>query len=88
MINKTRELFEGTIEELRKKFNETGGSEYDHVCNQIEFVYDCIINNKDIKKELGGRKLNFTVVASRNFSGPEEYLNEKVGEIGLITGRL
>jgi len=53
------------------------------VCKQIEFLYDCITHNKDIESELNGRELNFHIVASRNFSGPDENLLSQVGDISV-----
>lgn len=89
MINKeTDDLFKETIEELKVKFETTGDSVYETILNQIVFVYDCMLNNKNLITELGGKKLNFSIVASRNLGGPDELLNEKICRIGVIAGRL
>jgi hypothetical protein len=57
---------------------------YPLIYKQLEFIKDCVLNNKSIINELNGRELNFNVVASRNFAGPEERLEKKIGEIVIL----
>ena len=60
---------------------------YAMIARKLEFLKDCIENNKSLKDELKGRELNFNVIASKNFSGPEEDLQKKVSEIAVLLSK-
>jgi len=57
---------------------------YASIARQLEFIKECFENGMDYKEKLGDKKLNFGVLASRNFSGPEENLGEKIGHINYL----
>lgn len=70
------------IHEKEKKYEKD--NTYPLIARQLEFIQDCIKNKKSIIDELDGRELNYGIIASRNFSGPEEELEEKIGEITTL----
>jgi hypothetical protein len=61
---------------------------YASIARQLEFLKKCHEQGLDYRNELGGKKLNFGIIASRNFAGPEEDLETRISEINslLING--
>lgn len=79
-----KQLFDDVINELKTKvIDNSDDPTYGSMLKQIEFVYSCELQSKNIVTELNGKKLNFGVLASKNLAGPEEALKEKIGEIKL-----
>lgn len=76
---------ESIIDDLKTLLSKDNDQAYELILKQMEFIYDCLANNKNIFDELNGRELNFPAVASKNLSGPEESLLNK---IGIVTNYL
>jgi hypothetical protein len=57
---------------------------YASIARQLEFLKKCHDKGVDYRSELGERKLNFGILASRNFAGPEEDLEERISEINSL----
>ena len=82
-------LFQETIKELTNKNKaDSDDDTYSFILIQIKFLYDSLINNKNIKDELNGRELNYDIVASRNFSGPDEQVLYNIGEITAYISKI
>jgi len=89
MENEIEQLFHDTMTELSEKNNDgSGDNTYELILKQLEFVYDCLINDKNIFEELNDRELNFSIVASKNLSGPDENLLRKIGDISMYLSKL
>ena len=89
MDNGIKQLFLDTMTKLSEKSNNgSGDSTFEFILKQLEFVYDCLINDKDIFEELNDRELTFPAVASKNLSGPDENLLEKIGDISVYLSSL
>ena len=75
-----------TIKELKLRKSITPIDDtYDAIINQIEFVYSCFLQNKNITQELGNRRLNFGAMASKNLTSPdEETLLNNIGKINIM----
>lgn len=68
----------------RKEQQEASVWEYAMIARQLEFLRDCFERGKDYRQELNGRELNFSLVASRHFAGPEDDLLHQVGRISIL----
>ncbi len=89
MDNEINQLFRDTMAELSEKcISGPENNTYELILNQLEFVYDCLIHDKDIFQELNGRELTFPAVASKNLSGPDEGLLKKIGDISVYLSHL
>lgn len=66
--------------QLKEKTSEDSNI-YASIARQLEFLKNCYENGLDYRVELNGKTLNFGIVASRNFAGPEEELEEKISKI-------
>jgi len=89
MNDATKKLFSDVISELENKIKqEPNDKAYESILSQINFIYECQKNGKDIAQELNGRELDFQVIASRNLSGPEQELLEKIGDVALYVSSL
>lgn len=66
--------------QLKEKTSEDS-TIYASIARQLEFLKNCYENGLDYRMELNGKKLNFGIVASRNFAGPEEELEDKISKI-------
>ncbi len=89
MQESSKKLFDDVLEELEKKIKQNPNDKtYEVIWTQIKFVYDCQKNKRDIKKELGGRELDFQVIASRNLGGSEEELLDKIGDVAVYVSNL
>lgn len=85
----TKKLFSEVVNELENKIKqEPNDKAYESILSQINFIYKCQIDGKDIAQELNGRELDFQVIASRNLSGPERELLEKIGDVALYVSSL
>jgi len=89
MDNKIKALFNETIHELSKK-NKLNSDDptYGYILKQLEFVYDCLISEKNILIELRGRELDFPGVASKNLAGSDDELLDKIGDISIYLSKL
>ncbi len=84
-----KNLFNDVVNELSEKVKTNPqDNTYNLILKQIEFLQDCLVNGKDIVSELNGRELNFNVVASKNLSGSESELQNKISEIAVLISAL
>lgn len=89
MENEINQLFIDTMVELSDKSNASiEDNTYELILKQLEFVHDCLINDKNIFKELNDRELNFAAVASKNLSGPDEDLLKKIEDISIYLSKI
>ncbi len=88
MTQKISNLIEQVLKELSiKEKNEPDDKTYPTIIKQLEFVKECIENGKKVVDELNGRTLSFGIIASRNLSGSDPDLEEKIGEISTFVIR-
>jgi len=84
-----KNLFNDVMNELSLKIKQYPDDKtYSFILKQIEFVQNCLENDKDLSTELNGRELNFSVVASKNLSGPETELQQKISEIAVYLSKI
>jgi hypothetical protein len=88
MREKIIKEIESLLPALHSKAADSSDTTFITIANQLEFIKDCLMNNKDILKELDGRELNFNVIASRNLAGPDEDLQKKISHVGLLLSKL
>jgi hypothetical protein len=79
------EAIDAVLPELQRKEQQQAAAwEYAMIARQLEFVRDCFVRDTDYRRELNGRELNFALVASRHFAGPEEDLLHQIGRISTL----
>lgn len=82
MKDKIIDMIDEVLPEIQLKEKTSDDSNiYASIARQLEFLKKCYENGLDYRVELSGKKLNFGIVASRNFSGPEEELEWKISKI-------
>ncbi len=72
MNSELKNAFGYSLKELRERENKNPEDIYGSMYSQIEFVYDCMENGKNVESELQGRSLNFHLLAGRNLAGPDD----------------
>ncbi|CCU71298.1 immunity protein Tsi6 family protein [Thalassolituus oleivorans] len=82
MKDKIVDMIDEVLPEIQLKEKTSEDSNiYASIARQLEFLKNCYENGLDYRVKLNGKKLNFGIIASRNFAGPEEELEEKISRI-------